>query len=838
MGRGLVAARFYARCHDCTDGTFLLERIAHLDQQTALPTVFRSGAFCTAPETPVDPMDGASRLVSVDGEEFAPEQTNHNTQAIRFNDLPLGDGNIIISGQVHGHAFKPRLDVIVRPGRQLRLVGEVDNELSVSASAAVKADWTGEESLDLFDMCFPLPPLILGPIEIPLSLHLGHDIGISATARSAMVASVRKRLRAGYAFGYDSARPSGDRFFIEPFHESSPIEFTPPRLLDDSGAAIALHTDARVTLNVGTGAAPDGTCLAAAGPYLEARASGKLRVSAVDNPWWTVGHDAGLRGGVAMELLGLPVFDLAADPSEFPGEEELSGYREDTGRGSNGLTAGGDHRWAIDVEDIVQNPPGEMETNAVAATADGGVITVSSAPPRITAVDALGRYQWDYEYRLGYVPLDVFVAEDATIYVAGAISQVGWLAAHEPDGTLRWVRSHEFNAPERCLLEGAAMGAGTGGAPTFVFAGSTVAQQPRGCAFKLDENGDLLWGKRYEPGLAALASGADTDGDGIDDEFDNCPWHRNGAQDDGNGDGVGDVCDSLQQTISAVTGTRDGGFLLSGELRDDVYPFYRSNAFALRLDAHGNALWGAGYYGRPVSFEAAAEAADGSFYLTGFAGGNLNDTQAGMLVARLEGNGRDGAASLVFGDDDWESHLSALDYADPASIVREYNDRGADVVAVPGGAVVVGNVGAEQSSVSAGVVLKLNERLATEWHTVWDGLAHGDRLQSIATTLGGYVVSGRSYSLAQDNRGSLHVLKIPHDGVITPLPQVELVARRIATGATGERGEMLGFEPQFLHGVDALPSDLGAPSDLLVGSGGLCVTVLTESGSESTLDDC
>src|SRR6266496_4176457 len=43
---------------------------------------------------------------------------------------------------------------------------------------------------------------------------------------------------------------------------------------------------------------------------------------------------------------------------------------------------------------------------------------------------------------------------------------------------------------------------------------------------------------------AALATGPDTDGDGIPDSQDNCPTVFNPNQQDTDGDGIGDVCDN------------------------------------------------------------------------------------------------------------------------------------------------------------------------------------------------------------------------------------------------------------------------------------------------------
>src|SRR5271154_5753214 len=51
-------------------------------------------------------------------------------------------------------------------------------------------------------------------------------------------------------------------------------------------------------------------------------------------------------------------------------------------------------------------------------------------------------------------------------------------------------------------------------------------------------------GKTYE-------QSDDSDGDGIDDSLDNCPYVPNPNQADADGDGVGDVCDNCVATANA-----------------------------------------------------------------------------------------------------------------------------------------------------------------------------------------------------------------------------------------------------------------------------------------------
>lgn len=58
-------------------------------------------------------------------------------------------------------------------------------------------------------------------------------------------------------------------------------------------------------------------------------------------------------------------------------------------------------------------------------------------------------------------------------------------------------------------------------------------------------------------------SGADTDGDGIDDAYDNCPNNPNPHQVDSNGDGIGDVCEGIPEVFYVDAAAAPGGDGLS-----------------------------------------------------------------------------------------------------------------------------------------------------------------------------------------------------------------------------------------------------------------------------------
>lgn len=66
--------------------------------------------------------------------------------------------------------------------------------------------------------------------------------------------------------------------------------------------------------------------------------------------------------------------------------------------------------------------------------------------------------------------------------------------------------------------------------------------------------------------VASYRASPDTDGDGIDDDVDNCPSDQNASQDDIDGDGLGDICDPQNDTDS-------DGDLIRDEIDNCVFAF-------------------------------------------------------------------------------------------------------------------------------------------------------------------------------------------------------------------------------------------------------------------------
>jgi uncharacterized delta-60 repeat protein len=105
-------------------------------------------------------------------------------------------------------------------------------------------------------------------------------------------------------------------------------------------------------------------------------------------------------------------------------------------------------------------------------------------------------------------------------------------------------------------------GFGTGGKVTTDFSG--LRDQGNGMAWQAPDKiiivGDTLNGTDHDFGLARYLigsdAGGDSDGDGIDDDLDNCPDVANPDQVDSDGDGMGDACDPDDDN-DGIPDTRD-----------------------------------------------------------------------------------------------------------------------------------------------------------------------------------------------------------------------------------------------------------------------------------------
>ncbi len=205
--------------------------------QHGLTTTISTGSFCTSRSDLVDLPVQASRLREIDGVTQDDEERDRHPQPMRFNDLNF-DG-IQLSGQVSAQVLRPRLHIRIRLGR-VKINSDFDSHLSLAASITAKESRTFSREVDLYRFCFPLPELNLGPFLLHPNITLEQQLGLDASLTAGMQMGIQKSFRSTQSIGYDPER-------IEPFYTSSrfdetPLDFTPPRLTDDTEANAEVWT--------------------------------------------------------------------------------------------------------------------------------------------------------------------------------------------------------------------------------------------------------------------------------------------------------------------------------------------------------------------------------------------------------------------------------------------------------------------------------------------------------------------------------------------------------------------------------------------------------------------
>nr|MDJ0790083.1 hypothetical protein [Myxococcota bacterium] len=348
-----------------------------------IESIYESASFCTSDTADVDDPVQVTRLeresLLPDLQPILDRQRDEQGQPIRFNGIDFG--GVTVSGQVAGHVLKPRLQVQVRPGRK-KILASLDTELSLTAEirAGVGDDVSGTQPL--YDLCFPLPSLPMGPATLNLNLELRHDVSLEGGFAAGAVVGFQKRFEAGVTVGYDSAAP--DPLIREHRHgDAHPVEFTPPTLGTALGAGIQVGTDLRATLRMGA-AYP--YCNTGVGAFLNAHAYGALDVTPLQTPVWRMHHGAELTGGLNLELLGFPLLALETDPLFAPGaDERTGGAPAAAAAAARSLHApaaaapaaiGSDQRWARAYEQILD--PNGIVSTAILALPDGGARVLAS----------------------------------------------------------------------------------------------------------------------------------------------------------------------------------------------------------------------------------------------------------------------------------------------------------------------------------------------------------------------------------------------------------------------------------------------------------------------------
>lgn len=766
----------------------------------------QNGSFCTGEEAHVDWPIQASRLFEIDGVVQEDEDRDAYAQPIRFNRLSLAGGDLTLSGQLQGHVLRPSLQLRLREGTLVATV-DIENDFSMTAELRAESDVDLPGSWSLYDLCFPLPDLVAGPVSIPMNLQLAHEVAFDGTVRAGAVVGFQKSVENGYTVGFDGRRPGSDRFFSAAREAKRPVAFTPPQLLDDTSADARVSTEIRTTLRVGS-AYP--FCDTGAGAHLAARAWGGLEVDPLQEPWWRLGHGAEIEAGVELSVSGLDVFEHAAALAVFPGDDGLEAA--DDGGLAGARSAGEDQRWSVAIDDI--DLPGGFEGSSVARLPDGTVLVASregvTSRNRLVALDRYGAFLWSARYADGFQPRKVRVPDDHTILIGGS----SWLAAHDAAGNLLWASEFEVGESDdvfaRCTLHDFVAVPDGAGRYDIVVVGRLGRSNVRtrdACAFRVE------WGGT------------------------NVAWART-------------LIDDGKQDLLGAVLTRDGHIAAVGATETGPDAFSLDNPMVLELDPDGNLLWAKSLpmIQRGGELAAVAEAEDGTLFMVGKAGRTASTGAA--LVARIGGDGSDPRTAFLFQDEEWERELEAVQgdpYVETSAGASAW-DGFADIAPVQGGFVVVGHTGLPENPYEedghAAWAAKIDARLGTEWYTVFDGV-DAEAFESVVADSEGLLVSGWSDSFdAIGDERHLWVSRLSFEGKMDLLASSGVTSRYLEPGVRSGTDDPsvtptgAASMDAPLAVADATLAEATTIVDLLVDPSRLCVTRLSGSGRDGTADDC
>jgi hypothetical protein len=224
---------------------------------------------------------------------------------------------------------------------------------------------------------------------------------------------------------------------------------------------------------------------------------------------------------------------------------------------------------------------------------------------------------------------------------------------------------------------------------------------------------------------------------------------------------------SLGDEFNSLTNTPDGGFLMAGHTFSndgDVVGYHptSSDVFLVKVDASGNRQWAKAFGGTWGEFSSTIiNTPDGGYAMIGYAFSNDGDL-----------NG-----SNIGGNDVW---LLKLDAAGNKQWAKNYggvgSDRGTSIVALPGGGyIIVGYTFSNDLDFTGfhGICDVLAMKLDANGTKVWTKLYGGNNIEEVssvvATSDGGFVVAGHSFSTNGDvsgNHGNVDawILKIDANG--------------------------------------------------------------------------
>jgi hypothetical protein len=777
----------------------------------SLPDMYATASFCTGTGTHVDPQVQRTRIFSLDGDVVDDVTRESNEQPIRANGLTLSEGAVTFSGQISGHVLKPSLSLRLRHGH-VEAGAEFDTSLTFAAELRAEEVATLDpERAVLWQHCFPMPSLPAGPVTIPMSLQLRHDLGMQGSIGAGALVGFEKHWDSGFSILCQGGPGVPEDCTSEGHRIPTPIQWTPPQFTESTGYELRVDTELSALLRLGS-AHPE--CETGPGLSLDTTAYMRTGVSPADDPWWSAGYGLEVTAALDLDLLGL---DVARYETQLYATEEEAADSNTSPPSSSGAsgarTSGQDQRWAVAIDETTV-PNGVSHTD-IAVLPDGSSLAISTEAVGgrnpLVKLDRFGALAWVKKFAKKVK--HVYALPDGTAVAAGSNS---WIARFDADGNLLWSFDAELGRADyafaRCVLADVApieiapgiydyVGVGT--------AGTNLVTTSDACAFRVRHDGTLAWSRIY----------------------------------------VGE----RGQGFSAALATRSGGEVVAVGSTSWYYVGNRSSGLIVKLDAdNGDIVWSKSLpMLRLAGLGGVTQGADGTIYAVGNAQGIIYSTGA-AVVARIAPDGSDARHALLFQDEDWEAFqddgwngiFDFEPFIDTAGGDTAY-DTMFDIAPSGDGFVVAGHTGLGAST--AGRVAKINANLGVDWFTTFDGPA-GEALNAVAVAADGIFVSGQSASLPEADGGSgenqLWLMKLPFSGSLELLPDVAMTARYVSPGVRYSSVDP-GVNPLTEAAIDAeftyedvLPISMGPNAAILGPPTNYCVKLLTGTGSITTTDSC
>jgi hypothetical protein len=730
-----------------------------------------------------------------------------NSQPIRMNGLVLSKSWVTFSGQLAGHVLRPSFGFKIRDFH-VELDSGFDNDVSVSAELQVarfaKFDPDGAK---LFDQCFPLPDLIIGPVKVPMSLLFSLELGMTGSIGGGIEMSFQKHWKSGVNIHCEVGPGVPQRCTSDSFKEDTPSPFTPPHFADGTGYELRPEATFKSLLRVG-----DRTCSIGPGVSLDTKAYAKVGISLTHDPWWFAGYGLEVIGAVNFDLLDLDVAKYQSTLYATEEEAKTSSMFPETTDASGARVSGQEQRWSVVLDD--PGVPNGVNQTGIAVLPDGSSLVVATEAiggrNPLLKLDPSGALVWARKFAKGVQRIHAL--PDGTAIAVGTNS---WLARVDGDGNLLWSWDGELGRVgvpgSRCVLADVAALEQRPGVYDYVAVGhqgTNLVTTVDACAFRVRDDGTLAWSRIY----------------------------------------VGE----RGQGFTGVTATRDGNVAAVGT---DYWNYVgiRNVPLIARIDAAtGNFLWAKKLpMTRYTYMSRIAETEDGTLWAAGGAQGIITSTGAAFVV-RIGADGSDVRHAMFFEDEEWEAavdsawngSLDFVSWVDTAGGDTAY-DTFLDLAPHGDGVVVAGVTGL--GAASAARVAKVTAKLGVEWMSVLDG-ARGDSLTALAVSDTALLVSGQSASLPQAGTGvadtQIWVTKLPVTGSVTLLPPAAMTVRYSAPGirASSTDAKVVPVSDTAIDATLALEDPLllsgGANPGLLGAGSARCVRGLTATGTAPPAGAC